>query len=117
MSNYTFGDTLTYYRKLRGFTQEELALRLSEIDDTKINKGMVSKWENNKEQPTLNNAQKLSTVLGVTLDTLLGLDGTGHDIKNDGALLISSYVEKLTDAEKNDVVNYIEWMLNKRTKK
>ena len=39
----------------------------------KLNKSMLSRWENNTNEPTLENAKYLSMYFNVSLDYLIGL--------------------------------------------
>lgn len=61
-------------RVLRGkLTQDELADKINAAYGTSLNKGMISKWENNLIDPSLEYARILVQFFGVTLDELLGL--------------------------------------------
>lgn len=57
-------------RIMAGLTQDELAQNLNVLDSSgsKINRGMVSKWENNRETPSLDNLRKLSRFFGRSMD-------------------------------------------------
>ncbi|QMV44437.1 helix-turn-helix transcriptional regulator [Cohnella cholangitidis] len=62
-------------RELRGaLSQEELAEKINKAYGTTINKGMISKWENNLTDPSLDTARVLVLFFNITLDELLGLD-------------------------------------------
>ncbi|MBQ3263338.1 MAG: helix-turn-helix domain-containing protein [Oscillospiraceae bacterium] len=60
------GDNLKRIRKERGFTQEELAVRLHVVRQT------VSKWEKNLSVPDAELLQRLSETLDVPVSELLG---------------------------------------------
>ena len=45
---YDLGNLLKELRIENELTQEELANKLNELHDIKLNKGMISKWEANK---------------------------------------------------------------------
>lgn len=68
-----FGDRLHSLRKSKSLTQEAFASSLNERYDLKINKSMVSKWENNIDTPSLNSAKYISIFFDVSLDYLLGV--------------------------------------------
>ena len=50
---YDLGNLLKELRIENELTQEELANKLNELHDIKLNKGMISKWEANKSEPRL----------------------------------------------------------------
>lgn len=53
-------------RLRKNITQFELANELG------LTQGIVSSWENGRNKPTLNTAQKLANVLSCSLDELFG---------------------------------------------
>lgn len=67
------GDRLYSLRKSNSLTQEAFAAALNERYDLKINKSMVSKWENNIDTPSLNSAKYIAIFFDVSLDFLLGV--------------------------------------------
>jgi len=71
---YSLGSKIKELRMGRNLTQDELAIKLNDMFGTTINKSMISKWENNKEDPSLDNGRKLVAFFGISLDELLGLD-------------------------------------------
>ena len=62
------GDNIKMLRKSRGFTQEELAVRLNVVRQT------VSKWEKGFSVPDAEVLQKLADVLEVDIKQLLGAE-------------------------------------------
>ena len=62
------GEKIKAFRKSKGFTQEELAIRLNIVRQT------VSKWEKGISVPDAENLQKLADVLDVDVKQLLGVD-------------------------------------------
>ncbi|MBQ6695514.1 MAG: helix-turn-helix domain-containing protein [Lachnospiraceae bacterium] len=62
------GDRIKAYRKSKGFTQEELAIRLNIVRQT------ISKWEKGISVPDAETIQKLADVLEVDVKQLLGVD-------------------------------------------
>ncbi len=61
-----FNEKLIQHRKERGMTQEELADRLS------VSRQTVSKWENGECMPDAEKFIRLSDILGISLDELVG---------------------------------------------
>lgn len=68
-----FGSTLKKLRISKKLTQSELAEKLNEKYGTKLNKGMISKWENNKEEPRMDSIRCIVNFFNVSLDEMLGL--------------------------------------------
>ena len=62
----SFGTRLAALRKERGLTQDSIADRLN------ISAQAVSKWENDLTSPDIDTLIKLSDMLDVTLDELMG---------------------------------------------
>ncbi|HCO62537.1 MAG TPA: transcriptional regulator [Clostridiales bacterium] len=61
-----FGETLKAMRKAKGYTQEELAIKLNVVRQT------VSKWEKGLSVPDADLLLKLADVLDTTVSVLLG---------------------------------------------
>ena len=61
-----FHENLVKYRKLAGFTQEELAKKMQ------VSRQSVSKWENGEAVPELAKIIRLSELLNVSMDELCG---------------------------------------------
>ncbi|MBP5242971.1 MAG: helix-turn-helix domain-containing protein [Clostridia bacterium] len=61
----TFGEKFKNLRIGNGFTQEELAEKLS------VKKEKISRWEKDEEIPSLNNLRLIEKTFGVTLDELV----------------------------------------------
>lgn len=69
----TFGEKLKKLRLKNELSQEELAQRLNKKYGYKLNKGMISKWENNKVEPRLEALKGIAVFFGETLDYLIGI--------------------------------------------
>lgn len=61
-----FSENLVRYRKLKGFTQEEMAEKME------VSRQSVSKWENSEAVPEIAKIMKLADILDVSLDVLCG---------------------------------------------
>ncbi|MDO3680398.1 helix-turn-helix domain-containing protein [Paenibacillus ehimensis] len=70
---HRLGDKIKELRVNRGLSQDELAEKLNKNYGTTINKGMISKWENDLTEPKLETARILALFFNVTLDELIGL--------------------------------------------
>ena len=61
----SLGETISYLRKKKGMTQNELAEKMNVTDKA------VSKWERDLSCPDINTISKLAEVLGVSVEELL----------------------------------------------
>lgn len=104
----TFGNKLKELRIKKGLTQDELADKMNEMYGTTVNKGMVSKWENNLGEPRLETARYLAAFFNTTLDELLGIDQDVQSIAahHDG--------EDWTEEELEEIRKFKEFVLSKR---
>jgi repressor LexA len=70
----TFGSRLRNLRKDEGLTQDELILMISAKYNRNISKSMISKWENDKEEPhRFTDVSILADIFGVKTDYLIGI--------------------------------------------
>lgn len=65
--------TLPVARKIAGLTQKQLAAEVNVSESTVVN------WEKGRSEPTVNQAQKISAVTGVPLDSIIFL--TANTVK------------------------------------
>ncbi len=68
----TMGQIIKKLRKSRGFTQEELALRIG------VTYQAISKWENGSGMPDISLIVPLASVFDVSTDVLFGVDRTAE---------------------------------------
>lgn len=68
MANRSIGEMISYLRKEKGMTQNDLAEIMNVTDKA------VSKWERNLSCPDINSIPKLAEVLGVSADELLNAE-------------------------------------------
>lgn len=73
MTEYSFGKKLKALRTSMNLTQEGLAKALNTKYGTNFNKGMISKWENDKEEPRIDSVRYIADFFGMSLDEILGL--------------------------------------------
>ncbi len=73
----TFGEKLKEARKEAGFSQEELAEKLS------VSRSAVAKWENDNGMPDVSNLKAIAAMLNTSIDYLLDEDEklTFHEIR------------------------------------
>ncbi|MED4172341.1 helix-turn-helix transcriptional regulator [Halalkalibacterium halodurans] len=70
-NNRPFGHKLKELRKSHNLTQEELVTQLNKNYSKSFNKGMISKWENNREDPRMDSVRCLADFFNVSLNELL----------------------------------------------
>ncbi len=71
----TIGQNISVYRKKAGMTQEELSEKMN------VTSQAVSKWENDLSYPDLETVNRLSRVLGTTVDVILNGEETVPAVK------------------------------------
>lgn len=100
------GSNLRLLRKSRQLTLEELSNQLNQNypDTLNFNKGKLSKWENNKEEPKLSSVRILADFYNVTVDDLV-LGKTDKSIK--------VIYDKLDQKGKTKVMNFAQAQLDK----
>ncbi|MDM8151621.1 helix-turn-helix domain-containing protein [Priestia megaterium] len=111
---YSFGETL---KKLRGkTTQDQLAKALNDQYGTSINKSMISKWENNKEEPRIDTARFLADYFDVSLDYLLGIEKLNNKKEPTPIQTIAAHLEgkDITEEKMKEVLNYIDYVFSKQ---
>lgn len=84
-----FNENLKTIRKMKGFTQEELAIKVNVVRQT------VSKWEKGLSVPDADALQRISEVLDVGVEELLGADIKTENNKNEIAEQLSRINEQL----------------------
>lgn len=94
------GNKIKELRKERKLTLQELADTLNEKYPNTINfnKGKISKWENNKEEPRLSSVKIIADFFNVPLDYFDGKDVSHSEI-------VSIY-EKLNENRQKKVLNF-----------
>ena len=79
--NHSIGENIKIMRRKCGFTQEELATRLS------VTPQAISKWENGNGTPDISQLVPLAQIFGITTDSLLGaVSATYGDAHTEAAL-------------------------------
>ncbi|MED2945468.1 helix-turn-helix transcriptional regulator [Bacillus swezeyi] len=102
-----FGERLKKCRKLKGYSQEEMAGFLG------ITRQGYGKYEIGKSEPDIPTLEKLSNILGVSVDYLVKGEDTQtkvDKILNDPDTLIASRDGKITKEEAREL---LEWLLKK----
>ena len=74
MDNLKLNDTISYFRKKQGLTQEELAKELGVTNQS------VSKWESAQCCPDISLIPKLAEIFDISIDELFGKEPIVNDI-------------------------------------
>lgn len=102
--SHSLGEKLRELRSSHDLSMEQLADELNDKYSTSINKGMISKWENNIGEPRLDTARVLSQFFNIKLDELLGLEQTVVQ-------------EDWTKEELGEIEKFKDYVRSKRTPK
>lgn len=80
----TLGERIKKFRTAKGMSQDELAEKIN------VSRQAITKWENDKGVPDIDNLIKLSRIMGITLDELvIGDENNQEESKKEGNLLLS----------------------------
>lgn len=95
--SFTTGQRLSYLRHKNNLTQLEFAQKINERYGAKINKGMVSKWENDREVPSSQSFRLIANFYRVTVDLFLMPIETEKSFENLYNLVFSDDPENISD--------------------
>lgn len=84
-----FGENLKTIRKTKGYTQEELAIKIHVVRQT------ISKWEKGLSVPDADALSKLADVLEINVSELLGSEIKEETDKNEIAKQLAKISEQL----------------------
>ncbi|MDP2929701.1 MAG: response regulator [Candidatus Omnitrophota bacterium] len=97
-----FGESIKKIREEKGFSQEELARKLDVAQST------IGMWESGKRTPKLDELNRLSRVLNITINRLIG------HVKERKVELIKNEIyvdgEKVSDLDPTDVDGVVEYI-------
>lgn len=83
MSRKTIGEIISYLRKEKNMTQNDLAEKMNVTDKA------VSKWERNLSCPDVNSIPKLAEILGISVEELLNAQTKQENSKADDIINIA----------------------------
>lgn len=107
------GNKLKKLRKSRNLTLQELADKLNEENHVgTFNKGRISKWENNKEEPRLSSIKQLADFYGINIDSLY----LKEDKENGGYKNINLIYNQLEESRQIKVYDFAEQQLEEQNK-
>lgn len=109
-----FSIRLKELRRKAKLTQIEFAKKFN------IANGTVGNWESGNRQPDYKTLNEIANFFGVSSDYLLGRTDTPETIPLDEQLsgidfALWGEVQDMTDAEKQDIIDYIQFRKTKRT--
>lgn len=102
----TTGETIKFYRKKFGLSQEELGQKLL------ISRQTVSLWEKDQTLPTIDNLIRLRDIFNVSVDELLGY---GNDEREDEEILSESYQFCYSEDECLAIYKFLKSSIIRRT--
>lgn len=101
----TVAKNLLYYRKKNKITQKQLAEQLG------VKHNSISAWENGVNSIDIDTLFQVCKIFGVTVNDMYGIEN------NEPTTVAAHFnTDDLTDAEREDVANYIEFVKAKRAK-
>ncbi|MDF2530874.1 MAG: cro/C1-type DNA-binding domain protein [Clostridia bacterium] len=112
----TLGERLKNLRNSKKLTMDKLAEVLNEKYDSKINKGMISKWENNLSEPSLDNAKVIANFFGKSLDYIIGVEDSTNDNTQNELLTVAAHHDGVdwTEEELKELEDFKKYVLSKR---
>lgn len=92
---------LAHTRTARGYTQKEFAELLTEASGAKkpIIDSVISMWETGRRPVSPKHNQAISSLLGVSIAYLVGLNNDPHKESIDTDLIVSSYKDQFNERE------------------
>lgn len=102
----SLGEQITHYRKLKGWTQTDLATKLE------VKSSHISRWENDKVRPHSGTLQTIARALGVSLDELTS--GTEPATADPTSMQVLGAIEKLDEEDKKLVKRIVDALLTKK---
>lgn len=90
-------DRIKQLRNEQGMTIDMLAYDMNQRFGINLNKGLISKWENGKNDPSLEYAVYLAQYFNVSLDFLIGLT----EVRTPSRVL--AYSRRMKSIKKEDV--------------
>lgn len=104
----TIGERIRSIRNKKNISQQELA------DALHVNRSAISLYETNRKSPSRENTYKIATVLGVSIDYLLGLQTEPslqtENINSETAKLMKR-LDNMPSETKQTIINLIDDLL------
>ncbi len=114
----TIGERIKTLRQSENLTQEQLAESINKKNGTSINKGMISKWENNKEEPRMEYVRNLAEFFDASVDYIICLSDEikPNNLFSDTIHTIAAHFDgdEYTDKEMQEILDYAKYIKAKR---
>ena len=114
----TTGEILKSLREEKGIPMEQMVEQLK-LYGVNPSKSMISRWENDKADPSMGYARVLTKYFNVTLDYIIGLTDSRTPATRDKRIeTIAAHFEgdEFTEDDKDDIENFIKYVLSKKNK-
>ena len=113
----SIGENLKSLRKSRNLTLENLSNELNKAypNTLNFNKGKISKWENNKEEPMLSSIKLIADYFNVTIDDIYkgviesNINVIYNKLENGRKVKVVEFAEQQLD-EQNKVINLDDYI-------
>lgn len=92
---------IKYFREKYNWTQQALA------DQLQVSRSVIAKWENNLATPDIDSILKLSAILDIPLDHLIGTQSLRDDLLKDFKRIYRSQSKDFDD----EVVELVEYLM------
>ena len=102
-----FGERLAELRKFRDMTQSDLSKELN------VTVATISNYENGHKRPSDEIKVKIAKIFNVSLDYLLGVTRIEYKLDRRDVMSVPS---ELHDEDRNDVAQYVDFLIYKRNK-
>ncbi|WP_373842651.1 helix-turn-helix domain-containing protein [Limosilactobacillus sp.] len=105
----SLGTKLHGLRKAHKLTLEETANKLNEKNpNANFNKGRLSKWEHDTDEPRLSSLKQVADLFGVSIDYFFE-DNQSNPEENKAAETIAAHIDNDTpESERKQIINFIE---------
>lgn len=104
---YDLGKLIKQLRSKKNVSMDKMCEDFQKKYDVSLVKSTISKWENNRAEPSLTNAKLIADYFGVTLDYFLGIEQYDVSISEDEKELLNNY-DKLNDLGKHEALKRVE---------
>lgn len=109
------GKRLKKLRQERDKTLDSVVADLNKLfPNVKLNKSMISRWENEQNEPSLDNARILCIYYGVSLDYLIGLTDEPFPPQSKHLMQYYKFLSDLSLEQIEDVQKYADFIKSKK---
>lgn len=105
----TFSDKIKQLRNAKNMSLEQLAVEFARRYNSKISKSSISRWENNRAKPDIDDASIYADYFNVSLDWLMDRQSS------DSIETIAAHIDDdVTEEEMEEIKKYIEFLKSQR---